>query len=571
MAKWIKWVFSTVIGIILLSLMLPHLISLNDYKTQITHMIHEKTGYHFIFDHDINWRILPNIQVTANNIRAYIEKEEPLAKFDHIIFSIQWLPLLTQQLHFKHIEIQGTHINIEKNKTGQFNFIPVMNIENPTPAPEHYLATTQMLWNIEQLSFKNVTLNYEDKQDNRSVVIQEAEFNINPSTHNKISIASKLSLQTTNPDIKLITQIQGQGLFDLTKKYYEFNEIKLTCQSPIEQDPFILTGQVNIDKDRLSFNLQGSTLNPKDYWTPAESAAPGNSKLFQLLGRTKSPSIIPIELIKHLNFDGLLTLEKLVIEPITLQQASIDMSASEGILTVSNLNANFYNGILRANVQANVQKSMPQFSLNANMQQVNLQSLVNSIESLPNLTGKADIDLNLNTQGNTQPMLLANLNGELTTRIKQGSFLDFKLQQVICQTIDNFKNQSISAPIQEDATGFTQLTSKWIIENGIAKNQDLIMNTDSFELTGNGMVNLKNKTVEYYLGAQLKQKTSQTRNCQISSEYTDIIWPLKCKGSFENSKKSLCGLDIKRIKRLVFPFIRQVINKKSEEAVEETK
>ncbi|MBE8214757.1 MAG: AsmA family protein [Endozoicomonadaceae bacterium] len=574
MIKWIKLFFSVTILIMLVLVILPYVIPLHHYKSQITQLIQNKTGYRVSLNGEIIWHILPKLHIIANDIIIEQEEKQKLATLDQITFSLSWLPLLKNTLHFTKIELNQVTLDIIKNKAGQFNVMQTAfdTIKNPEITTN---SQPTIHWKTEQLICNTVNIHYENQQENRVVLIKNASINLHLLPHHKKPISTNLSLQIINPDIKLDMQLKSIGKLDFDKNHYILDQIQLTCKTSNQQTPFDLTGRLSFINNQLLFDLTGSTLNLKDYWTPVENTTIESSKLLHLLQRNKTQPLIPIHFIKHLNTEGFLKLNALTIDATTLTNSSINLKAFEGMITISNLETHLYDGFLKATAQINTKSATPQYLAQASITDMNIQNITENIQTLPQCTGKANIDFNLQSQGMTQTALTSNLNGVFKIQINDGLFLNFSMDHIVSQAIESLKGQILSSSkskilpaSKNDHSHFKQLKSSWIIENGIAKNRDFVANMHQFTLTGNGLVNLKNKKIDYFLTAKMISNNNQEQTSLIAEEYSDIILPIRCKSTWFGFKRSLCGLDFNRLKRVAVPLIKQVIHKKLEDKLD---
>ncbi|MFT6836481.1 MAG: hypothetical protein ACJA0H_002532 [Francisellaceae bacterium] len=192
--KFIKWASITIICLIVLIiislLLLPKLISANQFKPLIEARIKQQSGRNLTLNGDISWSILPTVSLQVNNgvvsNPKNFSKMGNFATFDKVTASVQLLPLLRGEVKINSLKYSGVTINLKRLEDGEDNWhfikerlqsLSLNKNENSTKVIlENENTNKQLSMSINEITLKNVRINYQN--NNQSWFILLNRFNI---------------------------------------------------------------------------------------------------------------------------------------------------------------------------------------------------------------------------------------------------------------------------------------------------------------------------------------------------------------------------------------------------------
>ncbi|MBW1784269.1 MAG: AsmA family protein, partial [Deltaproteobacteria bacterium] len=129
MKKFLKWVLiiggGLVVGVILLLLIVPLFVDLNDYKPEIEKQVAEATGRPFAMNGPISLSLFPWAGVGLSDLHLGsppgFESKDLLAVKSFEV-RVKVIPLLSKNIEVKRFVINGARVALEKNKKGIGNW-----------------------------------------------------------------------------------------------------------------------------------------------------------------------------------------------------------------------------------------------------------------------------------------------------------------------------------------------------------------------------------------------------------------------------------------------------------------
>ena len=129
MKKLAKIIFG-IIGVFVLliiaaAVILPMVVSPNDYKPQIVEAVKDKTGRDLVIDGDIGLSVFPKLGLTLGKTslsNAAGFKGKTFASVDAVNIHVALMPLLDEEIEMDEVVLEGLNLNLQKNKSGVSNW-----------------------------------------------------------------------------------------------------------------------------------------------------------------------------------------------------------------------------------------------------------------------------------------------------------------------------------------------------------------------------------------------------------------------------------------------------------------
>ncbi|WP_246246920.1 AsmA family protein [Candidatus Methylobacter favarea] len=280
----------------------------------------------------------------------------------------------------------------------------------------------------------------------------------------------------------------------------------------------------------IAFNLNADALDA-DRYLPPEKAVDKSSKPLAspAAAIAASASLFLVETLRKLNANGELSLGKLKINSLTMQDIHLKLNAKNGIITTQQTVDQFYQGAYSGSVNMDARSNVPTLSLNEKITQVQIEPLLKDVHGKARMSGIANASAQLQGRGNTSDELKSSLNGQLNFLFKDGVIKGFNLQKIIDNSKALIKGTPLPTDNKNDQTVFSQMAGTATVSNGVIQNNDLVAFSSKARVNGQGNVNLKSEQLDYKIIAKLiKTKATATE----PEQFHDTPIAIKISGSF---------------------------------------
>ncbi|HHJ20633.1 MAG TPA: AsmA family protein [Gammaproteobacteria bacterium] len=236
---------------------------------------------------------------------------------------------------------------------------------------------------------------------------------------------------------------------------------------------------------------------------------------------------LPTELLRKLDLNGTARIQKFTINKLKFENASVTLKANQGLLEVTPLSAQAYQGTAKITASIDARQATPAYRTNIHLTGVRSEDILETLFGDRYLSGAANFTASINTSGSSVSGLQKQLDGKFNASFSDGTIKGSKLSAKITEARNFWRKLKGKSPITEEigkGTKFSSLTATGTITNGIVNNQDLTITAPVFHITGKGRVNLPEKTINYTLSLSEKLKQGKKQ----------LAIPLQIKGPFDD-------------------------------------
>ncbi len=217
-------------------------------------MVKEKTGREFLIPGDLRLKLLPKLRVELD--RAVLnekDSKQPFATIEAVKLSLRPWPLLRSQVILDQVEIGNFSVALKRYANGATNFDDLLPKDDSPSALRFDLAG---------VTIKNGTLRFDDELTQRKMQLTNLQVTTGRLTDNVVTpVRAQFSLAVDNPAAALQTQLTSQLTFDLQRKRYQMNALKIQAQGEVASvKPVTISLGANIDADlgQNKFNVQAA-------------------------------------------------------------------------------------------------------------------------------------------------------------------------------------------------------------------------------------------------------------------------------------------------------------------------
>ncbi len=289
-----------------------------------------------------------------------------------------------------------------------------------------------------------------------------------------------------------------------------------------------------------------STARQAEVKSSSQAAGDGNSPLPNAPTQQawSDAPILPIDLLRQLDFQLAVNFDELVFDKHPLTDASLNNQGKAGLITLKELRANLYNGRVDASGKVDVRDALPQLAMTSTVSKLPADKFIQSDNQPSPIKGLLDLKADFTTRGNSQKSWVDNLNGKADFLVSNGVLVDANLDQYLCRAIATLNRKPLSNEPRNRDTAFDELRGNLLIKNGVAHNPDFKASVPGLAISGDGSLDLRVLGLDYRIGILIKgdQREMPDPACQVNERYVGLEWPLRCRGPLELGAKA-CRLD----------------------------
>ncbi|MBV1789283.1 AsmA family protein [Marinobacterium sp. D7] len=419
---------------------------------------------------------------------------------------------------------------------------------------------------LQQLALANLTATGQVGIQSFAAPIFSGELNLAPFDLKQLLTELGQSAPQTS-DAKALTAVGLNAKLAGPANTLTLNPLTLTL------DDTQFTGSLAIDlkSQAQTIALKGNSLNADRYLPPASKEKTGQ----QSAGSGKSggerwskEEIIPVEPLKALNLDAKLDLAQLQISGLNTSNLGLTLSAHNGLVKISRIDADLYSGTLRNAVTLDARKSPLQISIDKKISGVQIGDLLTAMNGSAPITGALNSTAKLSAQGQSIYAIVNSLNGNASVHAADGVIEGIDMAQTICQGINNVASLGINTEQVDQSTPFANMGGNFTISNGMVSNKDLAATLDAMSLAGRGNVDLPKALIDYRLGLTIKENLFK-QTCSVNNRLEGVEFPVNCKGSFDTPPAKMCKPDASVFANLLKAEAKKKVEEKVSKKIEE--
>ena len=210
----------------------------------------------------------------------------------------------------------------------------------------------------------------------------------------------------------------------------------------------------------------------------------------------------PIDVSAFGLMDGALALsvEGLTVGDLVLDGSELDARLDGGVMTLFLRQLSLYGGDARGELRLDARQPAFTLGFDLNVDGVQAHPLLRAVAEFDRLEGRAYGSLRAQGRGTSQEAILRSLNGTGDLKFLDGAILGVD----IAGTARQLLSAGLGAPPDtRPKTDFAELTGTLDIANGVATNTDLSLLAPLLRVTGEGQIDLPNKSLDYCVNPRL--------------------------------------------------------------------
>lgn len=252
---------------------------------------------------------------------------------------------------------------------------------------------------------------------------------------------------------------------------------------------------------------------------------------------------LPLDALRVIDTRASLTIDRLVFEPHVVHELEAKLRVVEGNAQLSKVTGKVHGGELALTGNLNAKQAVARLSTQGSLTGVDIAQVLESVESEPVLTGKADLTWNLNGRGNSSNALTQSMEGPIELVARDAVLVGMGVEQMMCEAVALVNQESLSAQFP-DSSAFQALAIDIKLGEGKARLAPLRAQLGEIALNGTGALDLTSQDFDTRFTARLSAGLETLDPaCRVNDRITSIDWPVNCQGNVSGEPGDWCSVD----------------------------
>ncbi len=316
------------------------------------------------------------------------------------------------------------------------------------------------------------------------------------------ALMTRLGIGYEPSDKRALTKVGFRGPFSVSAAAVRLDNFHLDLDKSTLSGSFALA---NFAHPAYRFNLSLNQIN-LDHYLPHPSVQGQKPRSAPSTG-ARPVVVLPLAALRTLDVNGILKVQTLTATNIRSSDISISILAKNGLIVLNPLQANLYGGSYKGTFRMDGRGQIPYFSMDENLQRVQVGPLLTDMQAFSHFTGTGNLAFNLSAHGLTAGQITSSLNGNGSFSVQNGKIVGVDFIRIINQTralATQMRGKPVSAQTSSsDTTAFSRLTGTVRVVNGVAHNNNLVLDSPALAATGSGSANLIAQSLDYTLRVTL--------------------------------------------------------------------
>ncbi|MCL1078677.1 AsmA family protein [Parashewanella spongiae] len=577
--KIIKWLVGLCLfSIGLLVVYLTMLFDLNDFKPQIIEAVKKQTGRDLVISKDLSWTVFPNVgieieAVTLSNPSGFSIKN--MVTIDKAVAEVAFMPLLSKEIEVIRLKLEGIDVNLVTRADGSSSLDGLSSKSNKSTKSDANESASESNNELNKLHINGIDisdtkLSIINEASNTKQVVQLNAFSVTEfdlgkeatlhfdfnadtggikvnSVGNSTIILAKDFNDLTLKQFKVETEVEGEPIpnkrivhnldsdihVNLANK-----KVNLTLNN-FKLADIVAKGEVYAEyggrKPSVNVELEFNDIDLTPYMPKSvEDDTRSDNKI--AVSKNADDSEPDLSVLSSVNAKINVTIKSIKAKNIETSNWVLNTSLTDGLLNLTKLSADLYEGSLLVTSSLDARKSLPQYAFSSELSNVKVRPLLTAAADLDVLAGTAEFHVKGSGQSLRPSKIKTAIKAKGNLRFSDGALYGVNIPLMV----RNAKAKLTGGAGQEDTvrkTDFTSLSSDFNLVNGIFGLTNTKMISPLIRVSGQGNVNLVTEALNYRLEteivASLEGQSSELK------ELSGVPIPLHIKGTITDPKVSL--------------------------------
>ncbi len=258
---------------------------------------------------------------------------------------------------------------------------------------------------------------------------------------------------------------------------------------------------------------------------------------------------LPLHALRMVDSRASLRIEQVVLDAHVLRDVDAKLRIVDGIATLEPVTATLHGGRINFRAVFDGHYNVARLETAGGLEALDVAEAVAALDMGLGASGSANLSWTLDGSGANTDELTGSLQGPISFTTEDITLEGLAVEKMICDGVALVNQESLSAEFPTD-TQFQALGAEIQLADGVARLDPLTAQLTAITLTGNGNVDLASQDLRASFRAQLSPELGELDPaCRINERYTELRWPMECKGNLADDPSSWCGVSTDEILR----------------------
>jgi AsmA protein len=347
----------------------------------------------------------------------------------------------------------------------------------------------------------------------------------------------------TTSDPKALSAFSLVSNFRLTEQQLQLSALDLALDDTAVKGTF---GIDDLETMALRFDLDVNGIDLDRYMAPEKKeevkTAGGSS---DKAVAAKAPTPLPMELLRSLNVQGKVRVGRAKVADLPFTDVRLPIEAKEGHTHLGPTQAKLFGGTYDGNIVLDAKPAQATLSTDEHLKNIDIGAFMKAGFDTTRVVGKGNDNAKLNATGNTDQAMFRTLAGKIDFDVKDGAVTGVDLWYELRRAVALFKRQELpQRPAGEPKTAFNALSGSALVDKGVLRNDDLLVDMSYLRAKGKGTLALESQAVDYRLVAEIYKlpegdtSMSDLKAAEIPVTITGTLADMKVRPDVEGYLKS---------------------------------
>jgi AsmA protein len=322
----------------------------------------------------------------------------------------------------------------------------------------------------------------------------------------------------------------------------------------------------------LRYNLNANALDLNPYTRASEpgaeaSATADPASLPQSATAAAQDTPLPIEFLQSMNIQANHHIESLALAGLNFGAINAQVSLQNGLLNVNLRPVAFYDGQFTGVINFDTRQTPPTLTGISSVQGINVAQMAQAIPSAAFAQGRLHMESVYTLRGSTINQMLDTVSGTSSFSLADNA-IDVGIVKQVFSSISVLSPAGSLDFAQQwpDTVQFSTFEGHLILAEGLARNQQLRVSMDNFEIAATGGIDLAAERFNYDVLLTLYGEPAR-QTIPVAPLYQGVGWPVLCNARFDADFSQYCGPDFGKVRDLFVEISRNEVQRRVQDAV----
>ncbi|HTQ99657.1 MAG TPA: AsmA family protein [Candidatus Acidoferrum sp.] len=252
---------------------------------------------------------------------------------------------------------------------------------------------------------------------------------------------------------------------------------------------------------------------------------------------------LPLDELRRLNLKGALAIGQLTFSGLKFSDIKVPLDAANGMIALNPMKASLYGGSFNGKVGLDATGKEAVSSVATTLSKIDLGPLEQDLMHASYVTGKGNVDLQIEGHGNDSVALRRNLNGSGKLQLDDGVLMGTDIGATLTAVETMIRSKRLVDMPKGGETKFNNFAATLAIHNGVITSNDLTIKAPGWHVAGTGtLADLRSETLDFNLVATTDQSTATVGTTKYDIGGHQL--PIACGGRLDGPR---CLPDLKAI------------------------